>query len=273
MGALNNVFHVEIICLPIGRFFVKLRSVMSRRTPALHVPRRRPKQGGYARGDETRAQIINVALQAFGERGFDQASTRDIAAQAGVTPPALQYYFDSKEGLHRACAQYIIDRAQVRISPVLERAAGAAAGSPAGALEVLEVLLDTLMDNLAEPGSELWSRFIARGKHDGAGPGMEMIRAQISVPMIDAVSTLLGVISGLTPDHELTRLRAMLVLGQIHWMHSRREEVLRVMGWPQLSAARIATIKQEVREHTRRALRDIGVPVGKRAPRRTTSPG
>src|ERR1700761_3043436 len=95
------------------------------RSRTTSVPRRRPKQGGYARGDETRAQIINTAMQVFGERGFDQASTRDIAAKAGVNPPALQYYFDSKEGLHRACAQYIIDRALPRLQPAMTAARAA----------------------------------------------------------------------------------------------------------------------------------------------------
>ncbi len=85
-------------------------------------PRRRPKKGGYPRGDETRAQIIATALKIFGEHGYDQASTREIATEAGVNPPALQYYFDGKEGLHRACAQFIIDRASVTLMPALERA-------------------------------------------------------------------------------------------------------------------------------------------------------
>src|ERR1700722_9675840 len=90
------------------------------------VPRRRPKAGGYARGDETRAHIVTTALRVFGERGFDQASTRDIAAKAGVKTPALQYYFDSKEGLHRACAQYIINTAVPTLKPSIDRAQEAA---------------------------------------------------------------------------------------------------------------------------------------------------
>ncbi|HET7332138.1 TetR family transcriptional regulator, partial [Dyella sp.] len=45
---------------------------------------RRPSAGGYARGDETRERIIDAAVKLFGERGFAGASTRDIAAAAGV---------------------------------------------------------------------------------------------------------------------------------------------------------------------------------------------
>ena len=56
-------------------------------------------EGGYARGEETRARIVTAALRLFGQRGFDGASTRDIATAAAVNAPALQYYFDNKEGV------------------------------------------------------------------------------------------------------------------------------------------------------------------------------
>ena len=42
---------------------------------------RRPAQGGYARGDETRLRIIHAAIELFGERGFDYCGNewRDLA--------------------------------------------------------------------------------------------------------------------------------------------------------------------------------------------------
>jgi AcrR family transcriptional regulator len=222
------------------------------------VPRRRPKAGGYARGDETRAQIITTALKVFGERGFDQASTRDIAAKAKVKTPALQYYFDSKEGLHRACAQYIIGRALPNLKPSIDRAKESAqAGSKQIALGALEELLDALTDSLADPGTDSWSRFIMRGKHDGAGPGMEMIRDELSRPIIEAVTSLVATITDSTSD-EISRLRALLILGQIHWMNARREEVFRIMRWSKLDNDKLSLIKQTVREHTRLVLNNIG---------------
>ena len=33
-------------------------------------------EGGYQRGEETRARIIEAAVEVFGERGYDGASTR-----------------------------------------------------------------------------------------------------------------------------------------------------------------------------------------------------
>ncbi len=66
---------------------------------------RRSAEGGYARGDETRQRIVEAAMNLFGEYGFDGASTRDIAAAAGVNAPALQYYFGNKQGVYLACCE------------------------------------------------------------------------------------------------------------------------------------------------------------------------
>src|ERR1700754_2298391 len=83
---------------------------------------RRPAAGGYARGDETRLRIIEAAIELFGERGFESASTREIAARAGVNAPALQYYFENKEGVYRACAEHLADEAWTTFGPVIEHA-------------------------------------------------------------------------------------------------------------------------------------------------------
>jgi AcrR family transcriptional regulator len=50
----------------------------------------------------TRQRILQAALEAFSERGFDGATTRDIAARADVNLGLIKYYFDSKLKLWRA---------------------------------------------------------------------------------------------------------------------------------------------------------------------------
>jgi TetR/AcrR family transcriptional regulator len=52
--------------------------------------------------DQTRERILTAALDLFSDRGFDGASTREIAERAGVTQPLLNYHFSSKDELWRA---------------------------------------------------------------------------------------------------------------------------------------------------------------------------
>jgi len=216
-----------------------------------------------------RDRIITAALRVFGEQGYVQASTRQIAASAGVNPPALQYYFDSKEGLHRACAQYIIDRVQLILSPALTDAHEAIrAKSREKALESLCGLLDALADSLIAAGSESWSRFIARGKADGAGPAMGMLRERIGVPLMEAVTQLIAIAGGAEAgacSDDVIRLRACAILGQVNTFYANRENTLAAMNWPEFDDKRLALIKSVVREHTCAALNiafahDAGAP-------------
>ena len=51
------------------------------------------------RGDLARRKLIEAGLAIFSAMGFDAASTRKLAAEAGVNIAAIPYYFGSKEGL------------------------------------------------------------------------------------------------------------------------------------------------------------------------------
>ncbi len=59
-------------------------------------------RGTRPSADPTRERILEAALDLFSERSFEGATTRDIAARAGVTQPLLHYHFSSKDELWRA---------------------------------------------------------------------------------------------------------------------------------------------------------------------------
>ncbi len=51
------------------------------------------------KSDETRSRILEAALSVFRERGFEKATMREIASEAGVAVGAAYYYFDSKDAI------------------------------------------------------------------------------------------------------------------------------------------------------------------------------
>jgi AcrR family transcriptional regulator len=57
--------------------------------------------------EATRERIVGAALEAFAERGFRGASTRDIAQRAGANQGLITYHFHSKDALWRAAADRI----------------------------------------------------------------------------------------------------------------------------------------------------------------------
>ena len=217
------------------------------------APRRRPPEGGYARGLETRERIIQAAFVVFAEEGYVGASTRRIAAEAGVNPPALQYYFDSKEGLHRACGQFIVDQVMAQLGPAFDRARTALSGERQEAVEALCDLIERLtVVTIAKAEAEGWSRFMGRCETDDLGPASGVVEEGLARPLktmaIDLVARALA-LDAAAPE---TRLRAMLILGQLNALHAKRESTLATIGWPAFSAENIDVVKRVFSDHVRR---------------------
>jgi AcrR family transcriptional regulator len=52
---------------------------------------------------------LAAARAVFAERGYESASIKEIVERAGVTPPALYHYFQSKAGIYEAAAVEVND--------------------------------------------------------------------------------------------------------------------------------------------------------------------
>jgi len=74
------------------------------------------KQPPSKKAEETRARILEASLRVFRERGFERATMRDIAAEAGVALGGAYYYFESKEAIVMA----FYERSQGEMKPALE---------------------------------------------------------------------------------------------------------------------------------------------------------
>lgn len=195
--------------------------------------RRRPSAGGYACGEETRRRIVMIALRLFGERGFDGVSTREIAAEAGVNTPALQYYFDSKEGLYLACGELVAEQVRGTVDPMLARAVRLLEeDAPRVALiEAYCAIVEALIEQLFGDKGASWSRFLAR-EQAGFGPGraLAVIRAQVSSRLEHAFCDIVGRLSGAPSEAMETRLRVEAINGQFKVFQANRTLTLASLG-------------------------------------------
>jgi AcrR family transcriptional regulator len=231
-------------------------------------PRRRPAAGGYARGDEVRSRIIQAALRVFGENGYERASTRQIATEAGVNPPALQYYFDGKDGLHRACGQYIAGHISQRLEAAYTVAASVKPDGAAAATDALCNIIDTLADLLlgSEQG-EGWSRFIAQSQTEASShlaaqrqikessPGNSAFRQSMNAKLQSECTRLVSVATGRAADDVRTKLQAIAILGQFAAFHLRRDSSLALLGWPDFYGERLQMVKGILRSQTHAVLK------------------
>ncbi len=62
----------------------------------------RPRRGRRPGESKTRSAILVAARRLFADQGYDGASIRDIAAQAGVDPALVHHFYGNKEALFTA---------------------------------------------------------------------------------------------------------------------------------------------------------------------------
>jgi AcrR family transcriptional regulator len=68
-----------------------------------------PPQPSARRSDRTRAAILAAARERFAADGYERATIRAIAADAGIDPSMVMRYYGSKEKLFAAAADFALD--------------------------------------------------------------------------------------------------------------------------------------------------------------------
>lgn len=64
----------------------------------------------------TQNKLLDAAVEAFSENGFNGTSTRDIAERAGVHHPLITYHFKNKDTLWRAAADRVFSNFRISLS-------------------------------------------------------------------------------------------------------------------------------------------------------------
>ena len=76
-----------------------------------------PKANGELVSDpKVRERLLSAALDLFVQKGYASTSVREIVESAGVTKPALYYYFENKEGVYLE----LIQRAYRQFEAIVE---------------------------------------------------------------------------------------------------------------------------------------------------------
>ncbi len=92
----------------------------------------------------TKARILATAEEVFASKGFDGASTREIAAAAAVNISSLHYHWESKETLYFAVFQNVYDRIVEALRGTLPQPSESRSRH-----EVIEQAMGTLFDYFA----------------------------------------------------------------------------------------------------------------------------
>ena len=206
---------------------------MALQDPSSTARRRTADTSSYAKGDLVQQRILGVAMNVFGEVGFKAATTRRIADGAAVQLPAIQYYFQNKEGLYLACAQEIVQGYRHQMGPSARKALAVLAGpaNTARARAALRELMEALLNLLVGTSdTRHWAAFIARETSD-KGPAYEILYANVWTPGVEITA---GLIARIRREKEVTglaRVQALLLISGAMVLQSSDSVSRRLLNW------------------------------------------
>jgi AcrR family transcriptional regulator len=228
---------------------------MTKKLDKTTPPHRYRPGGSYARSEETQRRILEAAIQLFGERGFEGASTRDIAAAAGVNAPALQYHFDGKEGVFRACVEMLAREAHEGFEAISNRVRSALEGESSRA-ELIELLLDCQEARADAFVKRDWDdgrmRFLVQMQTGQAPEGM--LESVGRRGLDTSVGIAIALVAGITnkpADDPLTTLRVLSLQSLLMPYLFSRRLALALLGWSDFQNERLALVKTVLRAQTR----------------------
>ncbi|MGO8855345.1 MAG: CerR family C-terminal domain-containing protein [Steroidobacteraceae bacterium] len=215
-------------------------------------------EAAYPRGSETRARLIAAAIRVFGERGFEAASTREIAAAASLNTPALQYYFNNKEGLYVACAEHIVSQAWAVMKEAVvgaERLLNGVADDEE-LIEAFCAVQDKLAD-FSNGASGDWLLWLAREQTGhGAASGF-LLKHRKSKRMTHVGRAMVARLMGRSMRDPESLIHELALNGHLLHFRLMRGNALRALGWKDIDAEGLVLIKRVARQHSVASLRAI----------------
>ncbi len=165
--------------------------------------------------DPTRARLIDAAGQVFAEHGYQTATIRDICNRANANVAAVNYHFRDKAGLYLAVLRHSMS-AGGQPEP---RDAVLSAATPE---EALRLMVSGMLRRMHNPktGRACHLRIMV---HEMAQPTEALPRVveEIIGPNYAAMRQIISKLLGKPSEHDLTRLCAHSVIGQVvHYAHA-----------------------------------------------------
>jgi TetR/AcrR family transcriptional regulator, regulator of cefoperazone and chloramphenicol sensitivity len=145
-------------------------------------------------GDATRQHILDVAGQVFAERGYADATSKEICARAEVNMASVNYHFGSRGELYEAV---LVEAHHHLLRPEAMLAIAAAPGDPR---DKLRALLGRIVDHVTGPRAHWGSKVVVRELLSPTEHAPALVHRAIA----PKAKILLGIVSdivGLPPTH------------------------------------------------------------------------
>ncbi len=207
---------------------------------------------GPSKGEQARRKLLLAALRKFGEKGYENASVREIADEAGQNVAAISYYFTNKEKLHAEVLEGIGGYLRGVFGPV----AGDAREhfregntDPASALKIVKRMMRTLLGEQLEGGEFEKIRLVMLREQAAPSANFELLYEKTLRPLHELFSRAVGVATGRDPASEEVILRTHALFGQVLSFTLARATILRRLGIAALDRSHLVSIAAILDQH------------------------
>jgi TetR/AcrR family transcriptional regulator, regulator of cefoperazone and chloramphenicol sensitivity len=164
----------------------------------------------------TQDKLLLAAGEVFAERGFKDATVREICERADANIAAVSYHFGDKAGLYAAVLEYAYTLASER-APV--EAFFAQARTPE---ERLAALVDLMFTRIVDEGRPSWHGVLMAREMVEPTPALDRVVAQAIAPMWARVRGIVRDFLGPRATEDDVDMCGNSLIGQIlHYKHAR----------------------------------------------------
>ena len=231
----------------IGRSFDFIRRLSKFRIVQQELFSISPKKG-----EQARRKLLLAALKKFGDKGYENASVREIAEEAGQNVAAIAYYFGNKEKLYAGVLEGIGDYLRAVFSKVAEdsrerlQEGSPDTGSAAG---IIKRMMRTLLGEQLE-GSEFEKiRLVMLREQAAPSENFELLYSRTLRPLHELFARAVGIATGDDPASEKAILRTHALFGQVLSFTLARATILRRLGIKKLEPHHTMQIAAILDEH------------------------
>ncbi|MEO9600401.1 CerR family C-terminal domain-containing protein [Parasphingorhabdus sp.] len=206
------------------------------------------KPQGYAKSDQTRSTILDAALAGFGAHGFAGATTRGIAAEAGVTLPSIAYHFGGKQGLYIACAEDIVARYERSATTLAStgKISFNTSGDPERCRTDLKRMLHMVLRIFAETESaQSRADFVAREMRE-RGPAFAILYERLWQPGVEMTARMLAGAKDKRETMESDRTEALMLISSLLAFNTGRDVSLQILGRKVLDTETLALLDSTI---------------------------
>lgn len=204
------------------------------------------------KGEQAKKRLLLAALEKIGEKGYDNASVREIADAADQNVASIAYYFGNKENLYAEVINGIVDYLNGTFGPVAAEAKQlleADEMNPETAASLLKKMLRILLAEHIERTEILKVRNVMMREQASPTAAFETLYEKGIKPLHLLFTRTLATASGEAPDSRKAIIRAHALFGQVIGFTVARSTILRRLGVSKLDKSHSEAIAEVIDEH------------------------